>query len=62
MIAALVVAVHLGVGGDALAASRWTGWAADVVLAVVVVKLIVIAGHIVLGCLAIRRRNASKAR
>ncbi|MGH3843803.1 MAG: DUF2218 domain-containing protein [Pseudonocardiaceae bacterium] len=35
---ALVVAVHLGLGGAALASARWTGWATDIVLVVVVGK------------------------
>jgi ketosteroid isomerase-like protein len=39
VIAALAVAVHLGVGGAVLAGSRWTGWAADAVLAGVALKL-----------------------
>jgi hypothetical protein len=39
---ALAVALHLGLGGALLADSRWTGWAANFVLAVVLVKVIVV--------------------
>lgn len=54
--------MHLGLGGAALAASRWTGWATNIVLAVVLVTIIIIAGHLILGRMAIRRVKASKAR
>jgi hypothetical protein len=56
---ALVIAVHLGLGGALLADWRWTGWAAGVVLAVVLAKVIVLTG---LGRLAIRRGKVSKSR
>ncbi|HET6635677.1 MAG TPA: DUF2218 domain-containing protein [Streptomyces sp.] len=56
----LVVAVHLGLGGALLESSQWAGWAADLVLAVVVLKLLVIAGHVVLGRWALRRRRSSR--
>lgn len=52
---ALIVAVHLGLGGAALAASAWTGWAANTVLVVVLLKVVFMGGHVVLGRLAIRR-------
>jgi hypothetical protein len=58
----LVVAVHLGLGGAALAASSWTGWATNIVLAVIVLKLIAVAAHIVLGRFAIRRGKIVHAR
>lgn len=57
---ALVIAVHLRLGGAALAASRWTGWTADIVLAVVVVKVIGVT-VIALHRLATRRSRAAKA-
>ncbi|MGW0820144.1 DUF2218 domain-containing protein [Streptomyces sp. NPDC002845] len=41
---ALVLVVHLGLGGALLANWRWTGWAAGGVLAVVLVKVAVLAG------------------
>ena len=37
--AALAVAVHLGLGGAVLASWRWTSWVADLVLAIVLVKV-----------------------
>ncbi|MCX4585950.1 DUF2218 domain-containing protein [Streptomyces sp. NBC_01481] len=55
----LVIAVHLGLGGALLANWRWSGWAAGIVLAVVLVKAIVVTG---LGRFAIRRGKASKPR
>ncbi|WP_435585944.1 DUF2218 domain-containing protein [Micromonospora aurantiaca (nom. illeg.)] len=39
----LVVAVHVGLAGSVLAESRWTGMAANVVVALVVVKIALIA-------------------
>ncbi|MFB7330826.1 DUF2218 domain-containing protein [Streptomyces adustus] len=46
---AAIVAVHLGIGGAALADARWTGWAADAVLALVLVKLLFLGSHLALG-------------
>lgn len=60
--AALVVAVHLGVGGAALATSAWTGWAANIVLALILLKLVTIAGHLVLGYFALRGGKTLHAR
>jgi hypothetical protein len=48
---ALVVAVHLGLGGAVLETAPWTGWAANVVLAAVLIKVIAV------GFLAARRRR-----
>jgi hypothetical protein len=59
---ALVVAVHLGLGGAALAASAWTSWATNIVLAIILLKLITIAGHVMLGRFAIRRGKIVHAR
>jgi hypothetical protein len=55
-VGALAAGTHLILGGAALSVPRGTSSAADVVLAVVVVKLAA------LGVLAIRRGKASKAR
>jgi hypothetical protein len=52
---ALVVAVHLGIGGAALAGAAWTGWAANAVLVLVLVKLLFMGGHVFLGRAALRR-------
>ncbi|WP_406306745.1 DUF2218 domain-containing protein [Streptomyces sp. NBC_00885] len=52
----LVIAVHLGLAGALLANWRWT-WAAGIVLAIVLVKVIVLAG---LGRLAFRRASKSR--
>ena len=41
---ALAIAVHVGLGGALLTHARWTSWATDVVLALVVVKVLVIGG------------------
>jgi hypothetical protein len=49
----LVIALHLGPAGTILADSRWTGLATDAVLAIVVLKVAVIA----LVRLGIRRRK-----
>ncbi|WP_055585996.1 DUF2218 domain-containing protein [Streptacidiphilus griseoplanus] len=53
----LVVAVHLGLGG----AAAWTGWAAGTVLAVVLLKLVLMGGHLALGRVALRRGGAAAA-
>ncbi len=52
----LVVAVHLGLGAAVPAATRWTGWAADLVLAAVLLK-VVVAGS--LAARRIRRRGGT---
>ena len=53
---ALAVAVHLGLGGVVLANSPWTNGAADIVLAIVVGKVLLI----ILGRLTIRRSRAGR--
>lgn len=55
---ALAVAIHLGLGGALLADYRWTGWAADIVLAAVLILVVVKTA--VVGRYAIRRTRASK--
>jgi hypothetical protein len=52
---ALIVAVHLGIGGAALAGAAWTGWAANAVLALIAAKLLFMGGHVFLGRAALRR-------
>jgi hypothetical protein len=52
----LVIAVHLGLAGTIAANSRWTGMATNVVLALVVLKVALIA----LVRFGIRRRKATK--
>ncbi|WP_279340610.1 DUF2218 domain-containing protein [Sphaerisporangium perillae] len=52
---ALVLAVHLGLAGTILADSRWTGFAGNAVLAIVVLKVALIA----VGRLRIHRRRAA---
>jgi hypothetical protein len=55
VVGVLAVAVHLGLGGAVLANSRWTGGAADIALAIVLGKVLVMA----LGRVAIRRGKAT---
>ena len=54
-VGAVVVAVHLGLSGAALAASTWTGWAVNAVVAIILLKVVFVAVHVVLGRFAIRR-------
>ncbi|CAG7613550.1 DUF2218 domain-containing protein [Actinacidiphila bryophytorum] len=60
--AALVVALHLGMGGAALTDAKWTLWTADTVLVLVLLKLLVTGGHLLLGRSALRRGLASRRR
>ncbi|MFF7643887.1 DUF2218 domain-containing protein [Streptomyces canus] len=55
----LAIVVHLGLGAVLFANWRWTGWAAGIVLAVVLVKVTVLTG---LGRFVVSRGKASKAR
>ena len=52
---ALIVAVHLGIGGAALADAKWTGWAVNAVLVLVLVQLVFLGGHLLLGRVGPRR-------
>jgi len=52
---ALIVAVHLGIGGAAVAALPWTGWVGGSLLVIILAKLVFIASHVVLGRFAFRR-------
>jgi hypothetical protein len=51
--AIVIVGLHLGPGGAALAASRWTSWGANALLAIILLKLILVIGHVLLGRLGI---------
>ncbi|WP_433448389.1 DUF2218 domain-containing protein [Streptomyces sp. CA-142005] len=57
-VGAVVVALHLGVVGAALTVPSWTGWAAGGVLALVVLKILFVSGHVLLGRASIRRGRA----
>jgi hypothetical protein len=59
---ALVVAAHLGLGGAALATSAWTGWATNIVLALILLKLVSLAGHVVLAGFLVRHVKIVRAR
>lgn len=54
----LVVALHVGLAGAVVAESLWTGVAANVVVALVVLKVVLVAW----ARFAVRRRRTSKAR
>lgn len=56
----VVVALHLGLGGAALAGSSWTEWGANAILAVVALKLLFMTSHVVLGRLGIRAIRHSR--
>ncbi|MGW0765696.1 DUF2218 domain-containing protein [Streptomyces sp. NPDC002676] len=58
----LVVALHLGVAGAVTAAPSWTDWAAGGVLALVALKVVFMAGHVVLGRAGLGRGKAFLAR
>lgn len=51
---ALAIAVHLGLGGTTLASARWTGMAADIVLAALGLKVAAVTA------IALRRRRATR--
>jgi hypothetical protein len=48
-VAVVAVLVHVGLFGGALAASRWASWGANIVLALVLLKLVTVVAHVVLG-------------
>jgi hypothetical protein len=60
--AALVIVVHLGLLGGALATSSWTNWAGNIVLAAILLKIIAVGVHLFLGRSASRRGKAIAAR
>ncbi|WP_159399856.1 hypothetical protein [Streptomyces griseochromogenes] len=55
VVGALVIAGHVGAFGAALAASAWTEWGVNAILAVVLLKVVFMGGHVVLARFAIRR-------
>ena len=61
-IGALIVAVHLGVGGAAVAALPWTGWVGGSLLVIILAKLVFIASHFILGRFVFRRGKTLHAR
>jgi hypothetical protein len=50
----LAIAIHVGLGGVVLASMSWTGWTADVILAVVLAKVVTV---VVIG---LRRRSVRR--
>jgi len=56
VLAGLAIALHLGLGGAALAGSRWTSLTTNIVLALVAVKVIAVA------VVALRRRGGHRTR
>ncbi|WP_102143114.1 DUF2218 domain-containing protein [Mycobacterium hubeiense] len=61
-VGALIVAVHLGIGGAAVAALPWTGWVGGSLLVIILAKLVFIASHFMLGRFAFRRGKTLHAR
>ncbi|MBY8882016.1 DUF2218 domain-containing protein [Actinacidiphila acidipaludis] len=57
---AVIVAVHLGIGGAALSHAKWTGWTANAVLVLLLVKLLLMGSHLLLGRTALRREIESR--
>jgi hypothetical protein len=56
----LIVAVHLGLFGTALAASLWTGWVTNIFLVLVLLKVLSIAAHVVLGGVVLRHSSVRR--
>jgi hypothetical protein len=59
---ALIVALHLGLGGAALAASAWTGWVGNILLVTTLATVVVIGAHVILGRYAYRGGKAVHVR
>ncbi|MFD8740781.1 DUF2218 domain-containing protein [Streptomyces sp. NPDC059618] len=59
---ALIIAVHLGIGGAALAGAKWTDWAVTAVLVLVLAKLVLLGGHLLRGRAASHRGLVSRQR
>ena len=53
-VAAVAIVVHLGLLGGTLAASAWAGWGADIVLAIILLKVVTVGAHLLLGRAAFR--------
>ncbi|MDO3634590.1 hypothetical protein [Mycolicibacterium arseniciresistens] len=58
----MIVALHLGLGGAALAASAWTGWIGNAVLVGIVGAAVVVGAHVIAGRFAYRSGKAVHAR
>jgi hypothetical protein len=56
----LIVAVHLGLFGSALAVSLWTGWATNIFLVLVLLKVLSIAAHVVLSGVVLRHPSVQR--
>ena len=61
-VAVVAVLVHLGLFGGALAALPWTSWGANVVLALILLKLVTVAAHVVLGRVGFRHLKSIRHR
>jgi hypothetical protein len=60
---ALIVALHLGLGGTALAATALTGWLGNTLLAIILAATVLIAAHLLVGRFVFRRgKRHSKER
>jgi hypothetical protein len=53
----LIVAIHLGLFGSGVAEMPWTKWGVNIIVGLLIVKGILIATHVALARLAIRRRK-----
>lgn len=61
-LAALAIAVHLGLLGTTLATSAWSSWGVNIVLGLILVKVVIVGVHVLLGRVALRRRRATRHR
>ncbi|GAB3671746.1 DUF2218 domain-containing protein [Saccharopolyspora sp. ID03-671] len=59
---ALVIAVHLGLFGPAVSAAAWAGWTSNAIVAIILIKAVFVAGHLVLGRFAFRQGKAVHTR
>jgi hypothetical protein len=55
---ALIVALHLGFGGAALAATPWTGPVANTLLVIILATFVFMAAHVILGRVTFRGAKA----
>jgi len=55
---ALIVALHLGFGGAALAADPWTGPVINTALVMILATLVFVAAHLIMGRVAVRGAKA----
>jgi hypothetical protein len=59
--ATLVILIHLGLIGGALVASVWAKWGVNLLLALVLIKVLAVGGHVMLGRFTLRRGPAFAA-